>query len=267
MPFYGVLANMGKFKDWWQAWVVSAQPLNNALWQRTIARASALESLGDEDLKRLRQLTILFLDDKTITPAAGLVIDRPMQLHIAANACLLILELDLEYYAGWHEVIVYPKAFVTGRDRVDENGLVHSGDQGLGGEAWGRGPLILSWSNAKPGARIHGKGSNVILHEFAHKLDMLNGANANGMPPLHAGMSRQQWTDVFSKAYARLRRQLKQGRKPWIDPYAATNPAEFFAVTSEHFFERPLWLYEEEPELYRQLSLFYRQDPGLRLEA
>ncbi len=256
---------MGKLKDWWRDVIIRSHPLNTALWQRTIARASALESLNKEEIKKLRELTALFLDDKAITPAGGLVLDRPMLLHIAAQACLLVLYLDMDYYSGWHEVIVYPKAFVTGRESVDEYGVVHAAGQGLGGEAWGRGPLILSWSDAQPGAIIHGQGSNVILHEFAHKLDMLNGANANGMPPLHANMERQEWTDVFSKAFSKLTKQLKQGRKPWIDPYAATNPAEFFAVTTEHFFERPLWMRAEEPELYKQLSLFYRQDPGKRL--
>ena len=252
-------------RSWWRSVIIRSQPLNTALWQRTIARATALESLNKQEIKRLRELTVLFLDDKTITSAGGLVLDRPMQLHIAAHACLLILHLDLDYYSGWHEIIVYPKAFVTGRESVDEYGVVHSGRQGLGGEAWGRGPLILSWSDAQPGARIHGQGSNVILHEFAHKLDMLNGANANGMPPLHASMERQQWTDVLSKAYGKLGRQLERSQQPWIDPYAATNPAEFFAVTTEHFFERPLWLRDEEPALYEQLKLFYRQDPGQRL--
>ncbi|MCF6225431.1 MAG: zinc-dependent peptidase [Xanthomonadales bacterium] len=257
----------GKFKRWRKQQITQGEPINNALWARTLARAPVLESLSHEESERLRQRTILFLHEKSFTGAAGMVLDRPMQLHMSALACLLILNLNIDYYAGWHEVIVYPGAFVTGRPRVDENGLVHSGDQSLGGEAWGRGPLILSWENARPGAHIHGEGSNVVIHEFAHKLDMLNGANANGMPPLHSSMKRQQWTDTLAAAYKKLKRQLKQGRQPWIDPYAATNPAEFFAVISEHFFERPLWFKRQESELYQQLAQFYRQDPAARFSA
>jgi len=188
-----------------------------------------------------------------------------MQLHITTQACLLVLKLGLDYFDGWEEIIVYPEAFVTNRERVDENGLVHTGDQSLGGEAWGRGPLILSWEDARPGAHIHGEGSNVVLHEFAHKLDMLNGANANGMPPLHSNMVRQQWTDTLSVAYEKLQNELKHHNKPWIDPYGATNPAEFFAVITEHFFEQPVWMRQQDKKLYQQLALFYRQDPAARL--
>jgi len=256
-----------KFKRWRKKQITLGEPINNALWARTLARVPVLESLSREESERLRQRTILFLHEKSFTGAAGMELDRPMQLHMSAQASLLILNLNIDYFAGWHEVIVYPGAFVTGRPRVDEGGLVHSGGQSLAGEAWGRGPVILSWESARPGAQTHGEGSNVILHEFAHKLDMLNGANANGMPPLHSSMQRQQWTDTLGAAYEKLLRQLKQGRKPWIDPYAATNPAEFFAVTTEHFFERPLWFQHQEPELYQQLEKFYRQDPATRFSV
>lgn len=254
-----------KFKRWRKKQITLGEPVNNALWARTIARAQVLEMLNPEESQRLRERTILFLHEKSFTAAGGLELDRPMQLHMAAQACLLILNLNLDYFAGWHEVIVYPRAFVTGRNTVDEHGLVHSSQPGLGGEAWGRGPVILSWDDARPGAQIHGEGSNVVLHEFAHKLDMLNGANANGMPPLHHDMQRQQWTDTLGTAYEKLKQQLRQGSQAWIDPYAATNPAEFFAVISEHFFERPLWFQGREKSLYQQLVKFYRQDPAARL--
>ncbi len=254
-----------KFKRWRKKQITLGEPVNNALWARTIARAQVLEMLNQEESQRLRKRTILFLHEKSFTAAGGLELDRPMQLHMAAQACLLILNLNLDYFAGWHEVIVYPRAFVTGRNTVEEHGLVHSSQPGLGGEAWGRGPVILSWDDARPGAQIHGEGSNVVLHEFAHKLDMLNGTNANGMPPLHHDMQRQQWTDNLGTAYEKLKQQLRQGSQPWIDPYAATNPAEFFAVISEHFFERPLWFQGREKSLYQQLVKFYRQDPAARL--
>jgi len=173
---------------------------------------------------------------------------------------LLILELGPEYFDGWLEIIVYPGSFVVEREQQDVAGLVHKRRAVLGGEAWGRGPVILAWDDAQPDALTRSEGSSVILHEFAHKLDMLNGA-ANGMPPLHPDMNRHDWTRIFNHAYEQLRARIDQQLRTDIDPYAAENPAEFFAVISEAFFLLPTRLHHDHPDLYDQLRLFYRQDP------
>jgi len=232
-------------------------------WQNAVSRVEVLRHLGQAEQHRLRVLASQFLHTKTISGAAGLFPDENLRILIAAQACLLILNLDMSYYDGWHEVIVYPDTFVVRRETYDAAGLVREVPQALGGEAWSRGPVILSWADARPGAHPHGEGSNVILHEFAHKLDMLNGA-ANGMPPLHKTMSREIWTRVFQRAYDELQQRLANQEPSMIDPYAAENPAEFFSVCSELFFENPLRLLQLYPELYDQLRLFYRQDPVKR---
>ncbi len=219
-----------------------------------------LQHLNQAEQLKLRELTSLFLQKKSFSGAGDLEIDDSMRILIAAQACLLVLNLDLDYFDGWYEIIVYPDTFVVRRETFDTAGLVHETPQALGGESWSRGPVILSWADARPGAHPHGEGSNVILHEFAHKLDMLNGV-ANGMPPLHKDMHREIWTHVFQKAYDGLCRMLESGHHSIIDPYAAENPAEFFAVTTETFFESPHRLQHAYPEVYAQLHLFYRQDP------
>ncbi len=141
---------------------------------------------------------------------------------------------------------------------MDAAGVVHQTNAVLAGEAWGRGPVILSWADVlKIGQQ---PGHNVVIHEMAHKLDMLNG-DANGFPPLHRRMDRHQWWQVFSSAWDRLQDEKRAGAELPIDPYALESPAEFFAVASEQFFEEPATLRQHLPDVYRQLEQFYRQHP------
>lgn len=231
-----------------------------ALWQRVVEDSLTGFHLELHELHQLRELASLFLIRKAINGAGGLVVDNYMAAVIAANACMLILKLDLDYYDGWVEVIVYPEAFVVTREVRDEIGVVHKKRTVLGGEAWGRGPLILSWKDARPDVNRHNQGSNVILHEFAHKLDMLDGA-ADGTPPLHPDMDLRVWIDTFTETYNYLRKRIAKHHGTNIDPYAAENPAEFFAVVSEEFFAAPEQLHHYHADVYQQLRLFYRQDP------
>ncbi len=244
----------------WLQHVMFRSRIPYPLWHESLISAPVLLRLSKREQNRLRKLASLFLHEKTITGAGGLIVDSTMRVYIAAHACLLILNLDLDYYQGWSEVVVYPDTFVIQREEYDESGVVHETRKTLAGEAWGRGPVILSWSDAKPEARSHGSTPNVILHEFAHKLDMLNGV-ANGMPPLHSNMVRERWTEFLSQAYEKLYHQLERHHPIAIDPYAAENPAEFFAVLTEVFFEQPTLLQSLYPDVYGQLSLFYRQNP------
>ena len=244
--------------------VLARQPLPADEWRRVARGIPCLWGLAARDSARLREMVALFLDRKALTGVQGLALTRSMRLQIAAQACLPILNLDLDYYDGWHEVVVYPGSFRVRHPVHDEIGVVSERDEVLSGEAWERGPVILSWSDIRYELDHRCAGSNVIIHEFAHKLDMLNGG-ANGMPPLHADMQPQAWTEALSAAYDAVQRQLDYHRADAIDPYGATSPGEFFAVLSEYFFTDPQRLLHEFPDVYRQLRQFYRQDPVSRL--
>ena len=151
---------------------------------------------------------------------------------------------------------VYPGDFRVRRTEVDEDGVVHEWDDELAGEAMPGGPVVLSWD-----AMANDPAMNVVIHEFAHKLDMLSGA-ADGVPPLHAGMSRKVWLAVFKQAYEGFCDAVDRDKETWLDPYAAEHPSEFFAVISEAFFTDPVETRRRYPDVYDQLKLFYRQDPA-----
>lgn len=250
------------FRRWRRNRIIAKAGLEPALWQRTLAHLPFLAGLSVAERERLRRTVILFLHGKSIHGAAGLELDAAMQLLIAAQACILILNLDISYYDGWVEVIVYPDEFVPKIEYTDEAGVVHTDHAPRAGEAWLQGSVILSWADVAP--RADGDGVNVVIHEFAHKLDMLNG-DANGFPPLHAGMNRQEWAAAFETAYADFCRRVDAGAETAIDPYAAESPAEFFAVMSEAFFEIPQVIHHDYVAVYAQLVRFYRQDPLLRM--
>lgn len=234
------------------------------LWQETLAALPFLGRLLATDLDRLKSLTEQFLAQKQFSAAGGLELTDAMAVHIAAQGCLPILNLGLEWYRGWVEVVVYPDEFVIARQVMDEAGVVHEYDEVVSGEAWEGGPLVISWSDAA----MAGAGYNVVIHEFAHKLDMLNGP-PDGLPPLHPEMDREAWLFAFDTAYddfcRRVERAEYQGEAALealaIDPYGAEHPGEFFAVMSENFFEQPALVRSEYPVLYEQLRRFYRQDP------
>lgn len=246
-------------KRWRRARIIARASLDPALWQQTLECLTFLRGLSDAERERLRQSVILFLHHKSIHGAGGLELDAGMQLLIAAQACILILNLDVDYYRGWVEVIVYPDAFVPKIEFTDEAGVVHTEREPHVGEAWLQGPVILSWADVAPCV----DGVNVVIHEFAHKLDMLNG-DANGFPPLHRGMAREAWSQVFGSAYADFCRRVDADEDVAIDPYAAESPGEFFAVMSEAFFDIPRAVSGLYPQVYDQLRLFYRQDPATR---
>lgn len=245
----------------WQAHVLFKSRIPFALWQRTVSLAPTIGRLPDADQHRLRKLASVFLHEKTISFVEP-VDDEPfVRVFIAAQACLLILNMDLDCFDGWSEVIVYPGTFVVTREEIDEFGVSHRTKRSLAGESWQRGPVVLSWEDANPSTPHHSTGANVILHEFAHKLDMLNGS-ADGFPPLHQDMPIAEWTRILTNAFETLNHRLAKHHSSLINPYAATHPAEFFAVLTEVFFEQPRRLSEGYPDLYDQLRGYYRQDPA-----
>ncbi|MDN0076888.1 zinc-dependent peptidase [Crenobacter sp. SG2303] len=226
-----------------------------------------LHGLTDDEWQRLAGLAVGFLHDKSLLPINGMLVEQEAAL-VALQAVLPVLNLGEEALAGWQEVILYPDAFVTRDLWFDYAGLAHEGEQVLIGQARQDGPLVLSLPAVADSPELD--GWNVVIHEIAHKLDMLNGA-PNGYPPLHKGMSREQWASDWGRAYDTFCRDLdtspdgESEQWPWLDPYAGEHPAEFFAVLSEAFFETPHWLQCDLPELYRHLAAFYRQDPVKRL--
>jgi Mlc titration factor MtfA (ptsG expression regulator) len=254
---------LSAFRTWRRGRILGRAELDDSLWQAATGRYSFTRSLSAEERARLRNLVVLFLHEKTITGAAELAVGDEMRVLIAAQACMLILNLDVDWYRGWTEIIVYPDEFVAEHDYVDEDGVAHNVREPMSGESWLAGPVILSWADAEQADG--GGGYNVVIHEFAHKLDMLNG-DANGFPPLHQDMTRADWADTFTAAYRDLCRNVDRRRQTRIDPYAAESPAEFFAVLSEAFFEIPGVVRDDYPGVYGQLAAFYRQDPAARLE-
>ncbi len=250
-----------------------SHPIPDALWRDTVARLPFLGYLPPADLERLRELTSLFLAQKSFSTAHGLALTDAMMVGIAVQACLPVLNLDLGLYDGWVGIVVYPGEFVIRKTVQDEDGVVHEIAQDASGEAWEGGPVILSWEDAQ--MTDDRDAYNVVIHEFAHKIDMINGA-ADGYPPLfrrwHAPhLDAQAWADVFDNAYdqfcARVdavpdRAWARFERDSLIDPYAADHPSEFFAVCSEALFVQPRAFEAEFPELYRLLARYYRQDPA-----
>jgi Mlc titration factor MtfA (ptsG expression regulator) len=253
---------MAWFRDWRRKRALRRPPFDERAWEAVVENYPFTRPLSAEERSRLRDCVILFLDEKAIVGARGLEVDPGMRLGIAAQACMLILNLDLDFYRGWTEVIVYSEEFVAEYDYVDHDGVQHHVEEPMTGESWLAGPVILSWADAE--RRGEGQGYNVVIHEFAHKLDMLNG-DANGYPPLHAGMSRDEWTRAFEASYRDFCARVERGEHTRVDPYAAESPAEFFAVLSEAFFEIPEIVRAEHADVYGQLAAFYRQDPGRRL--
>jgi MtfA peptidase len=252
---------MGWFTKWRRARVLRRATLDERSWHSIVQRYAFTRSLPAADRARLRDWVVLFLDRKAVVAAGGLELTDEMRLCIAVQACMLILNLDIDYYRDWVEVIVYPGEFVAEFEYMDEFGVAHRVEEPMSGESWLAGPVILSWEDAALRGGEH--GYNVVIHEFAHKLDMLNG-DANGFPPLHADMDHSEWSGAFGEAYEDFGNRVRSGAPLPIDPYAAETPAEFFAVLSEAFFEIPGKVRAEYPRVYAQLAAFYRQDPAAR---
>lgn len=255
---------MGWLQNWRRQHRLKHQAIAPGLWEDVAASLPLFEGLAADELDRLRELASLFLLEKSLEPMRGLTLSERMKIVVAAQAVLPVLNLGIDSYDHWTSLVLYPDEFVTRHEWVDEDGLVHARRDILSGEAWERGPLVLSWADVVEAPEID--GYNPVIHECAHKLDLLNGS-ANGMPPLHAGMDAAVWRQVFSTAYDDMVRRVDSGEETLIDTYATESPAEFFAVLSEHFFEIPHVLLAECPEVYQQMVLFYRQQPAGRLSA
>lgn len=257
---------MWSFKAWRRQRTLERNPIDPAHWAEVRRRLPILDGLDEAELQRLRERAALFLASKRLTALPGVELGAVERLLLAAQAQLPLLHLgEQDWYRGFHEIVLYPDDFLSPQRHRDAAGVEHEWDDARSGEAWQQGPVILAW----PGVEASGgwEGYNLVIHELAHKLDMLDGG-ANGLPPLHRDMRVQDWAQAMQGAFDALNAELDADpdAETAIDPYAAEDPAEFFAVTSEYFFSAPDLLAEAFPAVYRQLALFYRQDSLARLQ-
>jgi Mlc titration factor MtfA (ptsG expression regulator) len=250
---------------WWQRWrrarTLERRAIPEPLWQRTLARYPFLAARPAEKLAALREMATLFLATKEFSGAGGLVVDDEMAVAIAAQACLPALELGLASFSGFVGIVVHPDTVVARREREDEIGVVHAWDEELSGEAMHGGPVMLAWRDVEDAGASAADGYNVVIHEFAHVIDM-HGAVTADADSADRATARGRWLRSLVLEHARFARRVDRGAETFLDPYGAEALEEFFAVGSEAFFVAPLALAHEQPRLYRLLAEFFRQEPG-----
>ena len=217
--------------------------------------------LPQADQRELQGHIQVFLAEKYFEGCGGLELTEEIKVTIAAQACLLLLHRETDYYPRLITILVYPHAYVAKSVEPIGGGVVQEGETARLGEAWKEGVVVLSWDDVRQGASDLHDGHNVVLHEFAHLLDQQDGS-ADGTPILEHRSQYVTWARVLSDEYDQLRRDIEQGRTDVLDEYGATNPAEFFAVATECFFEKPIQLRRKHPQLYEELKAYYRQDPA-----
>ena len=240
---------------------IQQRPFSDA-WQRILQqRLPFVLKLPDEQIEQLKLLIKVFLNDKKFYGCAGQEIDDDIRVTIAAQACLMLLNQGRVPYPDLQSILVYPSTFVATRDVANEHGFVSTDHIALLGESWSQGKVILAWDNVKKGVQNLRDGRNVVLHEFAHQLDHESGAT-NGAPVLSTHGAYRSWAHVFSEEFHTLQERADHGRHTLLDHYGAKNPAEFFAVATETFFERPQEMATHHEELFQQLKSFYRVDPS-----
>ncbi len=232
---------------------------SDQLWSEVLASSSLFDDLDRARRADLRDLAIRFCASVHFSGARGFEVTPFVQLSIAAQACLLVLDLGLAHFSEVRTVILYPEAFVAYREEEDEIGIVHSGYEALDGESIEQGAVVLAWEEARPG--MHVAPTNLVLHEFAHKLDERTGTS-NGMPVLASRTLRVRWRQVFAAAFGRLCASLEAFDDDLgFDDYAATSPSEFFAVCVEYFFVSPQDLLETFPEVHAVLATYFAGEP------
>jgi Mlc titration factor MtfA (ptsG expression regulator) len=241
---------------------VGARPLPDNWWATIDRRVPMIAAMGEADRSELGRIVRILLDEKRFEGCGGLVMTDEIRVTIAAQAAVLLLHrASPGYYPTLRSILVYPRAYFANTARQNPDGTFTEGPQGRLGESWFRGSLVLSWDDVVRGAADADDGRNVTLHEFAHQLDGQSGG-MNGAPALASPARYRDWARVLGEEYAELAEDLHRGHRTIIDPYGATNPAEFFAVLTELFFERPRAMRKHHAELYEQLAEFYQRDPA-----
>ncbi len=236
-----------------------------AAWRALVERnVRYVALLGDDERRELEGHVHVFLDEKSFEGCGGLELTDEIRVTIAADACLLLLGRETDYYPELASILVYPSAYRAKVTRAS-GAVVIEGEDARLGESHARGVVVLAWDDVLHGTRDVRDGHDVVLHEFAHQLDQEDG-DADGAPILAERSMYRAWARVLGAEYERLLRDDEAGRRTVLDRYGATSPAELFAVATEAFFEKPLQMRAKHPELYAQLRGYYRQDPARRLE-
>jgi Mlc titration factor MtfA (ptsG expression regulator) len=216
--------------------------------------------LGPGDRKELLGHILIFIGEKHFEGCGGLQITDEIKVTIAAQACILLLHRQTDYYPGLSSILVYPRSYVAGGIRYHGNGIFSEGPDVRLGESWHSGSVVLSWDDVRHGAADIHDGHNVVFHEFAHQLDS-SFAKGDSTPVMNNSSSFIAWARILQKDYDKLRRDVASNIDTFLDRYGAVNPAEFFAVATEYFFEKPQQLKKKHPALFEELKRFYQQDP------
>jgi MtfA peptidase len=231
-----------------------------AEWQGYLRnKLPVYEKLSPKQQHHLHQMIHLFIAEKEFYGCADLAITDEIRICIAAQACLLLLGRQGALYPRLSAILVYPTSFIVNRENYQEDGTLAEGSHHLLGESWDTGRVIISWDHAEEGGKNFSDGRNVVLHEFAHQLDSASGIT-NGAPVLRDN-SYQTWAEVFTQNFKDLRSRTRKRKRTVMDGYGATNEAEFFAVATETFFEKPRELEDRRPELFEELKAYYQLDP------
>jgi Mlc titration factor MtfA (ptsG expression regulator) len=230
-------------------------------WEKILEKnVSLYRYLPDALKEQLHNDIKIFIDEKHFEGMGGLEITDEIKVTIAAEACLLLLNRKNSDYPGLSSIVVYPNAYVAKQNAIVDGG-VHIEEQSVRlGESWHHGSVVLAWDNVKQGAINPQDGHNVVMHEFAHQLDQEDGVS-DGAPILEKRSSYATWAHILSEEFEHLRFNVEHHKKSVMDKYGATNPAEFFAVATETFFEKPVQLKKKAPDLYNELKSFYKVDP------
>jgi Mlc titration factor MtfA (ptsG expression regulator) len=249
----------------WQRWrrkrTLERRPIPDTLWALTLARFPFLAARDESDLSALREMTTLFLAGKEFAGTRGLEVSDEMAVAIAAQACLPALKLGLEWLDGFVGIVVHEDAVVARREVEDDDGVVHAFDEELAGEAMSGGPVMLAWRDVDEAGLSAADGYNVVVHEFAHVIDMRGGVTA-GIEEVDPASERGRWLNALADEFEHFAQAVERDEDTFLDPYGAEALEEFFAVAAEAFFVAPQELKAEQPRVYALLKDFFRQDPA-----
>jgi MtfA peptidase len=240
---------------------IAARPFPEAwlvLLRKNVPLYARLPTADQEELKRH---ILVFMAEKRFEGCGGLRMTDQIRITIAAHACILLLHRKTDYYPGLKTILVYPRAYVAANARHFVGGTILESEDIRLGESWHRGSVVLSWDDVRRSAADVEDGQNVVFHEFAHQLDS-SGGRGDSTPVLQDRSNFTTWARALGEDFEKFKRSIEQDRAEVLDEYGATNPAEFFAVATEAFFERPKDLQQRYPRLYEELKRFYQQDPA-----
>jgi MtfA peptidase len=239
---------------------ILSKPFPDTQQEILINQFPLFQKLPQDRQQVLKEKIQIFLAEKHFEGCKGFEIDEEIRVLVAAQACLLLIGNLQREYSKLKSILIYPSQYISNSERISEHGVVTVAEQTVLGQSWEQGLVSLSWESTKRGAANMKDGRNVVIHEFAHQLDQEDGI-ANGLPILRSKCRYAAWKSVLGKEYERLRDRVDKGRRTIMDAYGATHPAEFFAVASECFFEKPKQLKKYRPDLYQELQTFFGQDP------